>query len=145
MADAAATRVRDTEDRIRSAIGVVDAFVHAQGGRILEHASSLPAHLRDLRPLRAVGTNGCAQGARVGGSPASVELRDVLNSTRIVRRDQPPLAREDLAAYAGEWVALRHGRVVAAASSLPALRSDPRVLRGDEVRAVPLRASASIY
>lgn len=56
---------------------------------------------------------------------------------------QPPITEEALNKYAGMWVALRAGEVVAAAQDFDALTSDPKVERMDAVYLVP-PASAQI-
>lgn len=141
----ATSRLDGTEDRLRRAAAAAANLVQDRSAWIVEQASAIPVLVRDLGAEKPVRDPACTQGDRVGGSPVSVELRPVLKTTRIVRRNQPPLAEEHLDAYAGRWVALRHGRVVDAAPTLMDLRASPKVRRGDEVRAVPPRASASIY
>lgn len=57
---------------------------------------------------------------------------------------QPPIAEEALRKYAGMWVALRAGEVVAAARDFDVLTSDPKVERMDAIYLVP-PASALFY
>ena len=62
-----------------------------------------------------------------------------------VERSQRELApKEDLSPYAGKWVALREGKVVASARSLRALRADDKVEPSDLVRPVPRGGGAFI-
>lgn len=51
--------------------------------------------------------------------------------------EQPPVTAANLAEYAGRWVAVRRGNVVAAADSLSELRENPEVRRDDVVFVVP--------
>jgi hypothetical protein len=51
--------------------------------------------------------------------------------------EQPALSLEALGQYAGQWVALRDGQVVAAAETLEELRENPGVRRDDAVFVVP--------
>jgi hypothetical protein len=51
--------------------------------------------------------------------------------------EQAPFRSGALDKYAGKWVAIRHGEVVAAADSLEELRADPEVRRTDAVYVVP--------
>jgi hypothetical protein len=48
----------------------------------------------------------------------------------------PPVP-EDVAQYAGKWVALRGGEVIASADSLEELRENEQVTRDDAVYVVP--------
>ena len=49
----------------------------------------------------------------------------------------PPLIPEDIKRYSGRWVAIRHGKVVADAKSLRALRKDERVRPDDLIHREP--------
>jgi hypothetical protein len=51
--------------------------------------------------------------------------------------EQAPFSIEALSEYAGQWVALRDDRVIAAAESLEDLRKHPEVRRDDAVFVVP--------
>lgn len=50
---------------------------------------------------------------------------------------QQHLPKEDLKPYAGRWVALRDGRVIANASDGVTLRDDPAVRADDMILPVP--------
>ncbi|MGH2902255.1 MAG: DUF5678 domain-containing protein [Solirubrobacteraceae bacterium] len=59
--------------------------------------------------------------------------------------DQTSLApREDLRPYAGKWVALRDGYVVASAEDSVTLRDDPSVRETDQLLPVP-SADSGMY
>jgi hypothetical protein len=59
--------------------------------------------------------------------------------------DQASLApREDLRPYAGKWVALRDGYVVASADDSVSLRDDPAVKESDQLLPVPA-ADSGMY
>jgi Family of unknown function (DUF5678) len=47
--------------------------------------------------------------------------------------EKSSLPEGDLEHYTGQWVAVRDGRVVAAAADEEALRADPAVREGDDV------------
>ena len=47
------------------------------------------------------------------------------------------MPREDLSQYAGQWVALRQGRVIASDIDAVALRNNPEVSRDDDILPVP--------
>ena len=49
----------------------------------------------------------------------------------------PPLIPEEVKQYSGRWVAIRHGKVVADAKSIPALRKDDRVRPDDLLHREP--------
>jgi hypothetical protein len=49
----------------------------------------------------------------------------------------PFLIPEGIEQYSGRWVAIRHGKVVADAKSLRALRKDDRVRQDDLIHQVP--------
>jgi hypothetical protein len=49
----------------------------------------------------------------------------------------PYLMPEDIKQYSGRWVAIRHGKVVADAKSLRALRKDDRVRPDDLIHREP--------
>lgn len=55
--------------------------------------------------------------------------------------ERSPLTSEVLDEYAGRWIAIRDGAVVAAADSLPELRDNANVLRSDAVFRVPERST----
>jgi hypothetical protein len=55
----------------------------------------------------------------------------------------PPLSEESLKQYAGQWVAIRGNRVVAAAATFEELKRDPRVTQEDAIYHVP--PAASVY
>ncbi len=55
----------------------------------------------------------------------------------VTRAQQELQPQEDLSAYAGQWVALRDGLVVAAAPNPAALRENPEVHADDELVPVP--------
>jgi hypothetical protein len=58
--------------------------------------------------------------------------------TRMAVLDQASLApREDLRPYAGKWVALRDGYVVASAENSVSLRDDAAVRESDQLLPVP--------
>lgn len=52
-------------------------------------------------------------------------------------KEQARPGLEGLAEYAGRWVAIRDGKVIAAADSLEQLRENPDVRREDTVYVVP--------
>jgi len=54
-----------------------------------------------------------------------------------VEISQSPISAELAREYAGRWVALRRGQVVAAADSYEELRADERVTREDALYLVP--------
>lgn len=54
---------------------------------------------------------------------------------------QDPEVREDLTPYAGSWVAIRGGRVIARALDAVELRDNPEVRDDDFLMPVPDRAS----
>lgn len=54
---------------------------------------------------------------------------------------QDPEVREDLTPYAGSWVAIRDGRVIANALDAVELRDNPEVRDNDFLMPVPDRAS----
>jgi hypothetical protein len=59
--------------------------------------------------------------------------------------DQASLApKEDLRPYAGKWVALRDGYVVASADDSVSLRDDPAVRESDQLLPVPA-ADSGMY
>jgi hypothetical protein len=55
----------------------------------------------------------------------------------VAREQEKLLPKEDLTPYAGRWVALRDGLVVATSMDAVALRDDPRVSPGDTLLPVP--------
>lgn len=55
-----------------------------------------------------------------------------------------PLVTDDLAAYAGAWVAIRDGRVVASALDPVELRHNPAVHDHDVVMPVPPDGGATL-
>ncbi len=57
----------------------------------------------------------------------------------IQREQAEAMAHEDLAPYAGQWVAIRDGKVVAADLDAVALRQRPEVKDGDLLLHVPDR------
>jgi hypothetical protein len=57
--------------------------------------------------------------------------------SNVIHQHRTPLTAEELEAYAGKWVAIRDGAVVAAADSLQELRAHPEVRREDAVYVVP--------
>ena len=60
------------------------------------------------------------------------------------RKQQGALPKEDLSPYAGQWVALRDGRVVAADLTGVALRNNPAVEADDIIMPVP-PASGGVF
>jgi hypothetical protein len=56
--------------------------------------------------------------------------------------EQQGIPTEVFEQYAGKWVAVRDGSVVAAAESLEELRENPEVTRADAVFVVPDRSSS---
>lgn len=56
--------------------------------------------------------------------------------------EQQGIQTEAFEQYAGKWVAVRDGDVVAAADSLEELRANPDVRREDAVFVVPERSSS---
>jgi hypothetical protein len=61
-----------------------------------------------------------------------------------VKRAQEELEpREDLSAYAGQWVALRDGHVVAAAVDPASLTANPDVREDDEI--IPVSEPGADY
>jgi hypothetical protein len=60
------------------------------------------------------------------------------------QRQQQVHPNEDLAPYAGQWVALREGHVVASDRSGVALRDHPDVRSGDVLMPVPPASSIFI-
>jgi Family of unknown function (DUF5678) len=61
------------------------------------------------------------------------ELQAEQGGTEGGEDDQSSLPEGDLEHYTGQWVAVRDGRVVAAAPDEEALRTDPAVQEGDDV------------
>jgi len=55
----------------------------------------------------------------------------------IEREQEKSLPKEDLSSYAGQWVALRDGRVVASDLDPVALRDKPEVRNDDVLTPVP--------
>lgn len=56
--------------------------------------------------------------------------------------EQRAISTEAFEQYAGRWVAVRDGDVIAAADSLEELRANPDVSREDAVFVVPERSSS---
>ncbi len=56
---------------------------------------------------------------------------------RVVHATGPGLSSADARRYAGRWVALRDGKVVASGRSRRRVERDPRVRDGDAVYRVP--------
>ena len=56
---------------------------------------------------------------------------------------QAPMPAKALKKYADKWVAIRDGRIVAHADTLPALLGNNRVRRGDAYYRVP--SSTTLY
>lgn len=56
----------------------------------------------------------------------------------IEREQQDAMPREDLSPYAGQWVALRDGLVVASDIDAVSLRANPGVRESDTLIPVPL-------
>jgi hypothetical protein len=56
----------------------------------------------------------------------------------IEREQQEAMPREDLSSYAGQWVALRDGVVVASDIDAVSLRANPGVRKSDTLIPVPL-------
>jgi hypothetical protein len=61
----------------------------------------------------------------------------------VTRAQEELQAQEDLSAYAGQWVALRDGHVVAAAPDPTSLRENPDVREDDEL--VPVGEPRATY
>jgi len=59
----------------------------------------------------------------------------------IQREQQAMMPKEDLVPYAGQWVALRDGRVVASDLDGVALRGNPAVSEADTLILVPAQDS----
>jgi hypothetical protein len=64
-----------------------------------------------------------------------------LTVEELVRAQQNVLPKEDLTPYAGQWVALRNGRVVAHDIDAVALRANPDVSEDDVLLPVPTGGS----
>jgi len=60
-----------------------------------------------------------------------------MSVTDIQREQQEAMPHEDLAQYAGQWVALRNGLVVASNIDAVALRANPEVRNTDDLIQVP--------
>jgi hypothetical protein len=60
----------------------------------------------------------------------------------IQREQQEAMPREDLKPYAGQWVALRDGRVVDSDLDPVALQNKPTVREGDSLIPVPANGTA---
>ena len=56
--------------------------------------------------------------------------------------NQPAVPTDAFGEYAGKWVAIRGGSVIAAADSLEELRANPKVTRGDAVYVIPEQSSS---
>jgi len=66
-------------------------------------------------------------------SEHDAELQQEQGATEGREDEESSLPEGDLQHYDGQWVAVRDGRVVAAAADEEALRADPAVQEGDDV------------
>jgi hypothetical protein len=66
-------------------------------------------------------------------SERDAELREEQGATEGREDEESSLPEGDLQHYDGQWVAVRDGRVVAAAVDEETLRADPAVQEGDDV------------
>jgi hypothetical protein len=66
-------------------------------------------------------------------SERDAELHEEQGATEGREGEEPSLPEGDLEHYTGQWVAVRDGRVVAAAADEEALRADQAVREGDDV------------
>lgn len=60
-----------------------------------------------------------------------------MTADQLERAQQDLLVTDDLAPYAGQWVAIRDHRVIASAIDAPSLRADPAVGADDLLMPVP--------
>ena len=60
-------------------------------------------------------------------------MTDANNWPELEETDEPRLGPDDLEHYTGEWVAMRHGRVVAHHPDSEQLRLNPDVLETDDI------------
>lgn len=60
----------------------------------------------------------------------------------IQQEQEQTLPRDDLSPYAGQWVALRDGHVIASDIDVVALRSNPEVQESDALIPVPRDGTA---
>lgn len=73
-------------------------------------------------------------------------IGEAMTVKEIKREQAKSLPREDLAPYAGQWVALREGVVVAADLNPVSLRDNPAVQASDALQPVPTHSTgAFIY
>jgi Family of unknown function (DUF5678) len=60
-------------------------------------------------------------------------VTDEDRGSELQEADEPQLGPDDLEHYTGEWVAMRHGRVVAHDPDSEQLRLNPDVLETDDI------------
>jgi hypothetical protein len=70
---------------------------------------------------------------RVGGCG----ILDLTTRMATKTLSQSPLSAKEAKRYAGQWIALRGGRVIASADSFRRLLADPKVKRNDAFFRVP--------
>jgi hypothetical protein len=71
--------------------------------------------------------------------------RAMITDKTLLKRQQRLASTESLGSYAGQWVALREGRVIASARTLRALRSQTDLRANDVLRKVPSTFRPAIY
>lgn len=74
----------------------------------------------------------------------SADGRHTVTVQELEQQQQQALPKEDLSPYAGQWVALRDGRVVASDLTGVALRNHPEVRPDDVLVPVP-PAGGGVY
>lgn len=65
------------------------------------------------------------------------ERKGLMTVKELEREQEKRLPKEDLSPYAGQWVAIRGGYVVASDSDPIALRDKPEVQKGDLLMLAP--------
>jgi hypothetical protein len=71
------------------------------------------------------------------------KIGEAMTVKEIKEEQAKSLPREDLAPYAGQWVALREGHVVAADLNPVSLRDKPEVLDTDVLQPVPTHSTST--
>jgi hypothetical protein len=85
-------------------------------------------------------TNLCRSGVERGGGPILGRVRLTRKQIRGIQQDQLDASpNEDMRPYAGQFVAIRKGCVVAAHFDVRRLVEDPRYREGDVIAPVPER------
>lgn len=61
----------------------------------------------------------------------------------VAQRQQRAFPEGDVSRYAGQWIAVRDGEVVASGPDIGSVRSDPAVREGDAFASIPSDPSAT--